>query len=286
MTPTAVLKVLNITFYDFSCKFYFFKIVILITAKMKYYTVLVKFDIEIIKITILKSKICYNNHKNWILKTKNPIYGVWSNAILQHIVYWRPRLYTETFIFFTSKFGEFREPDFFPERREYRSALRASEKLTSLTRPRGLRGRRVRRSQPQLLLICWGFTAALAVANQRARSLAPDRRRGILWRSGFSEHTRPPRSAGDGPPGPRQALASSPTATPSLRAGVSWPSPSADVRPRKGIKGGTPRATLGVTRIWLTPGELREPAKQTRPRNTAHLTYILLTFYMFYRSKY
>ena len=55
--------------------------------------------------------------------------------------------------------------------------------------------------------------------SQSARATArPDRRRGILLCSDFSEHTRPPRSVGDGPPGPCQALASSPTAAPSLSA--------------------------------------------------------------------
>ena len=43
------------------------------------------------------------------------------------------------FYFLVLKFGEFREPDFFPECREYRSAPRASEKLASQL------GRRTRR---------------------------------------------------------------------------------------------------------------------------------------------
>ena len=65
------------------------------------------------------------------------------------------------------------------------------------------------------------FLRRRAAIYQRARTLAPNRRRGNLLCSDFSEHTRPLRSAGDGPPGLRQVLASSPAATSSLWAGVS-----------------------------------------------------------------
>ena len=88
----------------------------------------------------------------------------------------------------------------------------------STGRARGLMGRGARRSQPHRQPIWRAFYRRLAVANERARTLAPNRRRGVLLCSDFSEHTRPPRSTGDGPPGPRQALVSSPTATPSLSA--------------------------------------------------------------------
>ena len=88
----------------------------------------------------------------------------------------------------------------------------------SAGRARGLTGRGARRSQPHRQSIWRPFYRGLVVANELTRPLVPDRRRSVLLCSVCSEHTRPPCSAGDRPPGPRQALTSSPTATPSLSA--------------------------------------------------------------------
>ena len=149
------------------------------------------------------------------------------------------------------------KPDFFPELREPRHSAsfgeaRVTARSTGRTFSREERG--ARRSQPHMRPIWIPFCCRLAVANPRARKLAPDRRRGILLCSDFSEHTRSPGDAGEGPSllalAPGETVASSPAATPSLTArGGSFPSPSADVRPCKGKKGVAPRASLGVTRI-------------------------------------
>ena len=94
-------------------------------------------------------------------------------------------------------------PTFFPEHREYRSAPRASKKLPSRL---GLRaapadlGRGERAACTLSAAYLPTFLRRRAANYQRARTHAPDRRRGILLCSDFSEHTHPPFFAGDGPP--------------------------------------------------------------------------------------
>ena len=115
------------------------------------------------------------------------------------------------------------------------------------------------------------FCSRLAEANSRTRTLAPDRRRGILALDSRSR-TCSPHSARDGPP----------------RQGVPWPSPSA--------RSAAIRAAR-ATRGWRLPSharchqgkpgstwrESREPTKLTRPRNTTSIYLFFFSFiYLFF----
>ena len=98
------------------------------------------------------------------------------------------------FYFLFLKFWEFPEPDFFPELREYRSTDSASfGEACVTTRSLGRVSRTYREGSAPLTTPSTAylpnFLRRRAATYQRARTLALDRRRRILLRSDFSEHT-------------------------------------------------------------------------------------------------
>ena len=73
------------------------------------------------------------------------------------------------------------------------------------------------------------FYRHLAATNQCARPLALNPHWSILLRTDFSEHTRPPHSAGGEPPGPARLSPPRQQRRRRYKHGVPWPSPSAAV---------------------------------------------------------
>ena len=110
--------------------------------------------------------------------------------------------------------------------------------------------------------------------------------------SDFSEHTRPPRSAGDGPPGPRQALASSPAATCRYGRQVSpFPRPvraTVRTRAKRGCRLEPRSASPGRTRNTLVRASPDANYRdRVTPRNPTHLInyslfYFIFVFFSFY----
>ena len=122
------------------------------------------------------------------------------------------RNHSGIWLFFYFKFRELVEPDFFPGTLERSRTVGASKKLA----PRLSRWAAPRTygegSVPLATLSAAHLPTFLrrrAATYQRAHTLAHDRRRSIFLCFDFSEHTRPPRSTGDGLPGLLQALVSS-----------------------------------------------------------------------------
>ena len=107
--------------------------------------------------------------------------------------------------------------------------------------------------------------------NQRAEPLAPNLHRDILLCSDFSEHTRPPRSAGDGRPGSARLSHPCQQRLRRYRQRVSWPSPSTDDRLHKHKERVTPRGSSHARchqDMVITLVRVSTAHETTRLRNT------------------
>ena len=152
---------------------------------------------------------------------------------------------------------------------------------------------RARCLQPHRQPIWRPFYRRLAVANVRTRPLDPDRRRGVLLCSDFSEHTRSPRDAGDGPPLARLSLQVSlfPSPSATLATGVRGILTLAKCgNPPLRQEGGDTSSHARCHRDMATPWrESRETAKRrdhVTPRTSifSFFLYILILFIIFYLS--